>query len=581
LEDPSIITDWVERVFRYPEYHKSTSKTLYSDRNDTMADTFVGDLQRLEYWGENDEKPWYKLLPYSLLYHKILETNRKYREYYQKHKTKDSINKVLVSPGNLSFDETVPFVQKVYFPTDTNVITMGDIHGSVHELLRMLIRLVCMGKLNNDFTLKEDNVMVFTGDIVDRGQYGVECIYTILLLKLANWDRVFILNGNHEDDQQNRVDGFLSEFMLKYGSQYVSRTAVDNGDYGSNIVSEYFYKWLPHAIYIMIGDDDDLDSCGVIHLSHGGIMPIDHFDPKIITSVRGSSVIYCLTDIHSFSCLNWADFTMAKIEDADDHRIKSYNRADKLNDEMFVKDVNEYMLEAKIDLIIRGHQDQLFTLKAFPTIKKFEQYLKETDSGDRLSTLERRTSLLMEDISEDDREIINELYPQLYNEQLDFIDAYLRGSDGTSIATADSYRKYIVNMLRIGMWYLPDVIENINNGITLGDISERAVLTGSMAVTSQYQNGGSCIIIKGKGDKRKWELSFPIFSIAQSARRVEWYYKVGDNNIKSKGNYCIMVCTDDKCYFKYDTELPDRSIVMDCKTIPTNLTEKDLQYYGN
>ena len=37
--------------------------------------------------------------------------------------------------------------------------------------------------------------MVFLGDYLDRGHYGMEVVYTLLRLKFENWDRVFLLKG--------------------------------------------------------------------------------------------------------------------------------------------------------------------------------------------------------------------------------------------------------------------------------------------------------------------------------------------------------------------------------------------------
>ena len=51
--------------------------------------------------------------------------------------------------------------------------------------------------------LKEDCKIVFTGDIVDRGPFGLQILALVTCLVLANWTpsggNVILCNGNHED----------------------------------------------------------------------------------------------------------------------------------------------------------------------------------------------------------------------------------------------------------------------------------------------------------------------------------------------------------------------------------------------
>ena len=51
--------------------------------------------------------------------------------------------------------------------------------------------------IDDNFVLIPENLyMIFLGDYVDRGQFGAEVLYTILRLKLANPDHVFMVRGN-------------------------------------------------------------------------------------------------------------------------------------------------------------------------------------------------------------------------------------------------------------------------------------------------------------------------------------------------------------------------------------------------
>ena len=92
---------------------------------------------------------------------------------------------------------------------DTEVHVVGDIHGQFHDLLNIL-------HLTGVPT--EDNVVIFNGDFVDRGAYGVECVTALLLMKLTYPQWFHIVRGNHEDHAVNEQYHFLAEVLLKYGS---------------------------------------------------------------------------------------------------------------------------------------------------------------------------------------------------------------------------------------------------------------------------------------------------------------------------------------------------------------------------
>ena len=77
-------------------------------------------------------------------------------------------------PG--STDLQSPFVRRVRVRRGERIYVFGDLHGSVHSLLRSLLRLLAMGVLTDSWTLSNPSVdrVLFLGDLVDRGLYGVE-----------------------------------------------------------------------------------------------------------------------------------------------------------------------------------------------------------------------------------------------------------------------------------------------------------------------------------------------------------------------------------------------------------------------
>ena len=87
---------------------------------------------------------------------------------------------------------------------DTYVI--GDIHGNLETLLG-LYELI---------DKNHPDLVIFLGDIVDRGSKQLECLLFILVLKILKPHKYFILRGNHETLEMNKYYGFYQEFMDKF-----------------------------------------------------------------------------------------------------------------------------------------------------------------------------------------------------------------------------------------------------------------------------------------------------------------------------------------------------------------------------
>ena len=111
-----------------------------------------------------------------------------------------------------------PFAQKLQVPSGSEVVFHGDFHGDIHSFIAMLDSLNQAGTLDGFRLAKPNRYMVFLGDYTDRGNYGIEVLYTLLRLKLANPDRVFMARGNHEDVQMTPTYGFIAECQKKYGT---------------------------------------------------------------------------------------------------------------------------------------------------------------------------------------------------------------------------------------------------------------------------------------------------------------------------------------------------------------------------
>jgi hypothetical protein len=153
-----------------------------------------------------------------------------------------------------------PFVQRELVPAGAEVLLHGDLHGDIHSLVSWLEWLNKNGYLN-DFKLTRPNVyMVFLGDYTDRGVFGIEVIYTLLRLKLANPSQVLLVRGNHEDVSLSARYGFIAEGRGKYRDFDFKRIMRA-------------YDFLPVVLYLGCGTN-------VAQCNHGGMEP--GFNPRAL-----------------------------------------------------------------------------------------------------------------------------------------------------------------------------------------------------------------------------------------------------------------------------------------------------------
>ncbi|MBN8247822.1 MAG: serine/threonine protein phosphatase [Verrucomicrobia bacterium] len=164
------------------------------------------------------------------------------------------------TPPEIPFE---PFVRKWVLPANHRVVVMGDLHGDIRSLLTVLDALQQRRWLEGFRVIEPGLHLAFLGDYTDRGQYGVEVLYTLLRLKEANPDRVHMVRGNHEDLSLVARYGFLAEIESKYGR------ALDP----FRILRAY--DFLPAALYLGSGAQ-------FVQLCHGGMEP--GYDPVPLLS---------------------------------------------------------------------------------------------------------------------------------------------------------------------------------------------------------------------------------------------------------------------------------------------------------
>jgi len=101
----------------------------------------------------------------------------------------------------------LPNVVQLPGPSATRRVTVvGDLHGSFADLDAILSHCGPPGP---------DHLMIFNGDFVDRGAYGLEVLMVLLAFKAAVPEYVHLNRGNHEDRMLASVYGFKNECIAK------------------------------------------------------------------------------------------------------------------------------------------------------------------------------------------------------------------------------------------------------------------------------------------------------------------------------------------------------------------------------
>jgi hypothetical protein len=267
------------------------------------------------------------------------------------------------TPIKLLNEEQSYLQKKILLGNEQKIAFIGDLHGSIHSFLKILEDLKNKGLLDDDFKIKDNTFnMVFLGDYVDRGQYGAEVWYVLLRLKLANWDQVFLVRGNHEDVVINEIYHFAGQYNGINGE-----LRVKYGEKDDKILMERFnelYQQLPLAIYLGIPGTDGYNGYNWIQCCHGGIDPT--FNPLDFFNQEDDIHIIKAFNINNSSYnFSWGDFF--SIKDSNDNesaistlkeRLKGYNPPPGVDDvcKFMVDDVRKFMNDNHIIAIFRGHQ---------------------------------------------------------------------------------------------------------------------------------------------------------------------------------------------------------------------------------
>lgn len=90
---------------------------------------------------------------------------------------------------------------------DQDIITVGDIHGNLHNLLMIFER----------YGYPPQKKYLFLGNLVEFGDYSLEVVTLLLAYQIVLPNYIFILKGNTEMNQLSIMNGLVSNIDEFYG----------------------------------------------------------------------------------------------------------------------------------------------------------------------------------------------------------------------------------------------------------------------------------------------------------------------------------------------------------------------------
>lgn len=298
----------------------------------------------------NDESYW-KILESFELYHEFYQYDfedipERYRLQYSMIDTakqifqqaKEALNQQLTEEGldlnQIKDYSSYGWINVMQVSDDAKILAIGDLHSSIGSFCRIIIQ---NREFFNDATtvLKPNHYIVFTGDIVDRGPFGLQLLALVCQLYISNPTQVIICRGNHEACRQYYRYGLQGESPI-----VLNRTTKEcSGDEQlGHIISGHpldFMEILPYASLMCRSNKEK------VMFNHGAIPP-DFNIPE-----NGKSFIFHDEDF----VLTWGDYRKA------DGQGVTVNISRGNSPIIPFNIATQLMQQINIKQIVSGHQD--------------------------------------------------------------------------------------------------------------------------------------------------------------------------------------------------------------------------------
>jgi len=198
-------------------------------------------------------------------------------------------------------------------------IFVGDTHGDLEASMKVVEK----------FLPDENNILIFLGDYVDRGNFQLENVLFLFRLKQDYPNRIILLRGNHEEEEMNKSYGFHDLLYMKYmGKSYE--------------IFQQFQQTFAQLPFCIL-------TWNRIFGLHGGI-PIS-MEGEVISLKEIEQVKRGLTHLEQFDPITaqllWNDPREIHGTAPSDRGIGFFYGQDKFE---------EFILFNKIDLVIRSHE---------------------------------------------------------------------------------------------------------------------------------------------------------------------------------------------------------------------------------
>ncbi|ORD96264.1 GLC7B [Hepatospora eriocheir] len=238
--------------------------------------------------------------------------------------------------------------QPILLEIKTPINICGDIHGQYSDLLSLFEFGYYPPKSN----------YLFLGDYVDRGKQSLECIALLFAYKIKYPENFFLLRGNHESEEINRIYGFYDECKRRYNIRLWKKFCEA-------------FNWMP--VCALVGER--------IFCMHGGISP----DFASMDHIRNISRPTGITDQGLLCDLLWSD---------PDKQITGWGTNDRGVSVTFGADkVKEFLEKFNLDIIVRAHQVvedgyEFFGEKDLVTVFSAPNYCGEFTNSGAILTVE-------------------------------------------------------------------------------------------------------------------------------------------------------------------------------------------------
>lgn len=245
-----------------------------------------------------------------------------------------------LNPKISDYENNTAIIQKIIVDNNTKIVMFGDFHGSFHTFFRILCRLHRYDIINLDtLEIKDNYKIIFLGDIIDRGNYGLDILNIIFkMITVNNQDvnniKIIMNRGNHENYEIFKRYGFTKELSNKINSNEEMYIYI-------NLLLKLFCI-LPSAVIIHNQDNNNRFWC-----AHGG------FPHKYVsTNIEDKNLILIEND-ENVDDIRWSDF---------ENRISTeythnFNRG--VGKIYSFTGTTKFLNTNNINFIIRGHQDSI------------------------------------------------------------------------------------------------------------------------------------------------------------------------------------------------------------------------------